>query len=189
MTSWGITPHFARRILWSLFAADSPSMRGGTWCVPSRKMSCVQHITSPTKASEYSYHGAGKIVGTRGELETVSAPLFPRYIFTVVDRSRDRWRSINGTFGVDRLLMSGGEPQPVPHGLVESLIRATDAEGNVHFGFALREGQNVKVIAGPFANLIGSLEKLDERGRVRVLLELLGATIPVALPAHLVAPS
>ena len=121
--------------------------------------------------------------------ETVSAPLFPRYIFTVVDRTRDRWRSINGTFGVDRLLMSGGEPQPVPHGLVERLIRATDAEGNVHFDFALREGQNVKVIAGPFANLIGSLEKLDERGRVRVLLELLGATIPVALPAHLVAPS
>jgi transcriptional antiterminator RfaH len=115
-------------------------------------------------------------------------PLFPRYIFTVVDRSRDRWRSINGTFGVDRLLMSGGEPQPVPHGLVEGLIRATDAEGNVHFDFALREGQNVKVIAGPFANLIGSLEKLDEKGRVRVLLELLGATIPVALPAHLIAP-
>jgi transcription elongation factor/antiterminator RfaH len=121
--------------------------------------------------------------------ETISAPLFPRYIFTVLDRTRDRWRSINGTFGVDRLLMSGGEPQPVPHGLVESLIRATDAEGNVHFDFALREGQNVKVIAGPFANLIGSLEKLDENGRVRVLLELLGATIPVSLPAHLVAPS
>jgi len=122
-------------------------------------------------------------------LETVSVSLFPRYIFTVVDRTRDRWRSINGTFSVDRLLTSGGEPQPVPSGLVESLIRATDAEGNVHFGFALREGQNVKVIAGPFANLIGSLEKLDERGRVRVLLELLGATIPVVLPAHLVAPS
>jgi transcription antitermination factor NusG len=122
-------------------------------------------------------------------LETVSVPLFPRYIFTVVDRSRDRWRSINGTFGVDRLLMSGGEPQPVPHGLVESFIHAADAEGNVHFGFALREGQNVKVIAGPFANLIGSLEKLDEKGRVKVLLELLGGTIPVALPAHLVAPT
>jgi transcriptional antiterminator RfaH len=77
----------------------------------------------------------------------------------------------------------------VPRGLVEGLIRASEAEGNIHLGFALREGQSVKVIASPFANLIGSLEKLDERGRVRILLELLGATIPVALPAHLVAPS
>jgi transcription antitermination factor NusG len=105
------------------------------------------------------------------------------------DTRRDRWRSINGTIGVDRLLTSGGEPQPVPRGLVESLIHATDAEGNIHFDFVLREGQSVKVIAGPFANLVGSLEKLDENGRVRVLLELLGATIPVVLPVHLVAPS
>ena len=122
------------------------------------------------------------------KVETVSAPLFPQYIFTIFDRTRDRWHSVNGTFGVDRLLMSGGEPQPVPHGLVESLIRATDAEGNVHFGFALREGQSVKIIAGPFANLIGSLEKLDERGRVRVLLELMGAKVRVMLPVQLIAP-
>src|SRR5262245_38182930 len=68
-------------------------------------------------------------------VETITAPLFPRYIFTVVDRTRDRWRSINGTIGVDRLLMGGGEPQPVPHALVESLIAATDAEGNVRFDY------------------------------------------------------
>jgi transcription antitermination factor NusG len=43
-------------------------------------------------------------------------------------------------------------------------------------------------MAGPFANLVGSLEKLDERGRVRVLLELMGASVRVALPRHLVAP-
>ena len=54
-------------------------------------------------------------------VEIVSASLFPCYIFAVVDTTRDRWRIINGTFGVDRLLMSGGEPQPVSHGLVESL--------------------------------------------------------------------
>jgi transcription antitermination factor NusG len=121
-------------------------------------------------------------------LDTVSAPLFPRYIFTVVDRTRDRWRSINGTVGVDRLLMSGGEPQPVPHGLVESLILATDSQGNVRFDYELREGQSVKVMAGPFAGLVGSLEKLDERGRVRVLLELMGAKVGVMLPVQLIAP-
>lgn len=122
-------------------------------------------------------------------IDTVSRPLFPRYIFTVVDRTRDRWRSINGTIGVDRLLMSGGEPQAVPQGLVEDLILAADAEGNVKFSVGLREGQSVKVLAGPFANLIGSLETLDDRGRVKVLLELMGATVPVVLPAHLLAPS
>jgi transcription antitermination factor NusG len=85
--------------------------------------------------------------------------------------------------------MSGGEPHPVPQGLVESLILATDSEGNVHFDVGLREGQSVKVVTGPFAHLMGILEKLDGNGRARLLLELMGATIRVTLPASLVAPS
>ena len=123
------------------------------------------------------------------KVETISAPLFPRYIFVVVDRGRDRWRSINGTLGVDRLLMYGGEPQAVPAGVVEGLIAAADAQGNVRFDFHLREGQAVKVTAGPFADLIGQLEGLDDNGRVRVLLEILGGKVRVALPQSFLAPA
>ena len=123
------------------------------------------------------------------KVETISAPLFPRYIFVVVDRSRDRWRSINGTLGVDRLLMYGGEPQPVPHGVVENLITAADLDGNVRFDFHLKEGQTVKVMAGPFVDLVGQLERLDDNGRVRVLLEILGGKVRVALPQKLIAPA
>ena len=65
------------------------------------------------------------------KFETVLAPLFPRYLFVILDLTRDRWRSVNGTFGVDRLLMRGGEPEPVPCGLVEQLIENADANGVV----------------------------------------------------------
>jgi transcriptional antiterminator RfaH len=123
------------------------------------------------------------------KVETISAPLFPRYIFVVVDRTRDRWRSINGTLGVDRLLMYGGEPQPVPQGVVENLITAVDPEGNVRFDSQLKQGEAVRVMAGPFADLIGRLEALDDNGRVRVLLEILGGKVRVALPQNLVAPA
>lgn len=123
------------------------------------------------------------------KVETISAALFPRYIFVILDVTKDRWRSVNGTIGIDRLLTYGGEPQPVPHGIVESLIAAADPEGNVQFHFNLREGQAIKVIAGPFANLVGQLERLDDKGRVRVLLELLGGSVRVALPRTLVAPT
>ena len=123
------------------------------------------------------------------KVETISAPLFPRYIFVVVDRTRDRWRSINGTLGVDRLLMYGGEPQPVPCGVVENLMTATDLDGNVRFDFDLKEGQTVKVMAGPFVDLVGQLEGLNDNGRVRVLLEILGGKVRVALPQKLIAPT
>jgi transcription elongation factor/antiterminator RfaH len=121
-------------------------------------------------------------------VETISAPLFPRYIFVILDRSRDRWRSINGTLGVERLLIQGGEPRPVPHGVVESLVDCADAEGNIQFHYELKEGQSLKVTAGPFADLVGTLERLDDRGRVSVLLELMGGPVRVTLPQTLVAP-
>jgi transcription elongation factor/antiterminator RfaH len=123
------------------------------------------------------------------KVETVSAPLFPRYIFTILDLTVDHWRSINGTLGVDRLLSYAAEPQPVPRGVVEDLIAAADPQGNIRFKFDLKEGQTVRVMAGPFADLIGQLEHLDDNGRVRVLLEIMGGSTRVALPRELVAPN
>jgi transcription elongation factor/antiterminator RfaH len=122
------------------------------------------------------------------KIETVSRPLFPRYLFVILDKARDPWRSVNGTLGVDRLLMYGREPQPVPRGVVEHLISAADADGNVQFPFCLKEGESVKITAGPFADLVGQLEKLDDNGRVRVLLDLMGSTVRVAIKQELVAP-
>ena len=37
-------------------------------------------------------------------------PLFPGYIFVIIDLSKHRWRSINGTFGVASLIMGAGSP-------------------------------------------------------------------------------
>ena len=121
--------------------------------------------------------------------ETVLAALFPRYIFVILDRTKDRWRSINGTFGVDRLLTCNGEPQPVPPGVVESLISASDPDGGIRFHFDLKEGEAIRVTAGPFADVVGQLERLDDSGRVKVLLELMGGKVRVALPEALVAPN
>jgi Transcription antiterminator len=53
----------------------------------------------------------------------------------------------------------------------------------------LKKGQTVRVTAGPFADFVGELEHLDDNGRVRVLLEIMGGKMRVALPQTLVAPS
>ncbi|HEX2448772.1 MAG TPA: transcription termination/antitermination NusG family protein [Methyloceanibacter sp.] len=122
------------------------------------------------------------------KFETVLAPLFPRYLFIVLDLRRDRWRSVNGTFGVDRLLMRAGEPEPVPRGLVEQLAFAANANSAVRFSLGLKEGQTVRLTAGPFAELMGKIESLDDQGRVRILLEIMGGTVPVVLSGTIVSP-
>ena len=85
--------------------------------------------------------------------------------------------------------MCGGDLQAVPCGLVESFILAADDDGTVRFDFALHEGQSVKVVAGPFADVIGCLDRLNGNDRVSVLLELLGGTVRVALPWTMLAPA
>src|SRR5437773_533892 len=60
------------------------------------------------------------------QLRTVRAPLFPRYLFLILDLGRDRWLSVRGTFGVSSLFTSEDRPVPVPEGVVETLIENTD---------------------------------------------------------------
>lgn len=123
------------------------------------------------------------------KFETVAAPLFPGYLFMILNLTWDRWRSVNGTHGVDRLLTQGGRPAPVPHGLVEQLLAAANQDGVVRHSTDLKPGQTVRVSAGPFADLVGRLQPLDDPGRVRILLVLLGGQVPVSLPDSLVVPA
>jgi transcription elongation factor/antiterminator RfaH len=124
---------------------------------------------------------ATKTVRHARKLRTVKSPVFPSYMFVVLDIDRDRWRSINGTSGVARMIMQGETPQPVPGGVVENLLVLTDEDGTIHFDFNLRQGQPVRVVAGPFANAIGTLERLDANGRVRVLLDIMKGKVPAYL--------
>lgn len=113
------------------------------------------------------------------QFRTVNAPLFPRYLFVSLDLDRDRWRSVNGTFGVSSLIMEGERPKTVRRDVVENLIAATDPGGLISAGHDLQPGEKVRFASGPFAGLVGELLALDEAGRVRVLLEVMGAQVPV----------
>src|SRR5271156_2025523 len=122
-----------------------------------------------------------KTVRHARQLREVIVPVFPGYIFLILDPERDRWRSINGTFGVARLVSAHGRPVPVPSGTVEAMIAATDQSGLVRLGGELTPGQSVRVVAGPFAGGLGVLERLDGKGRVRVLLRIMGGEAPFTM--------
>lgn len=115
------------------------------------------------------------------KLRTVLAPFFPRYLFITLDPTVDQWRNVNHTFGVCSLVMAGERPHPVPRGVVEAMIAATDAAGVLSVAQDLKIGERVRLLAGPFADRLGTLDRLDDNGRVRVLLEIMGGAVPVQL--------
>ena len=122
-----------------------------------------------------------KTVRHARKLTTITAPFFPRYLFVVLDLNRHQWRSVNGTYGVCSLVMRGELPCPVPPGIVESMIACADADGLLQLRANLKVGEAVRLAAGPFAERLGILDRLDDSGRIRVLLDILGRQVPVCL--------
>ena len=120
---------------------------------------------------------------------TVQQALFPGYLFIQLDLNKDRWRSVNGTFGVSKLIMNGERPSVVPSGIVDNLIQHTDEKGSVRLDDGLKVGQKVKIVSGPMNDLIGELLTLDDSGRVRVLLEIMSGKIVVTLNRSTLHPA
>ncbi len=123
------------------------------------------------------------------QLRTVRAPLFPRYVLLILDLGRDRWLSVWGTVGVSSLYSCEDRPVPVPEGIVETLIENSDEANLALFASGLATGQSVRILSGPFVNFVGTLERLDAAGRVRVLLQMMGTAIPVALRRSAICPA
>ena len=116
-------------------------------------------------------------------LDTVLAPLFPRYLFVRLDLSSQTWRSIIGTYGVVRLLCNGDMPLAVPEGLVEEMMQRRDESGTIVLmprRFAV--GDAVKVTTGPFADLEGLFQTVSGPDRVVLLVNLLGREVRASVP-------
>jgi transcriptional antiterminator RfaH len=123
------------------------------------------------------------------KIEKIAAPLFPRYLFVRIDMATQRWRSIQSTFGVSRLVCNGPDPAAVAQQVLSSLKAREDESGYVRLDrcpkFAL--GEKVRVLAGSFADNLGLFDGLADRDRVAILLDLLGRKVRVSIEADLVA--
>jgi transcription antitermination factor NusG len=130
-----------------------------------------------------------RIVRHARKTRSVLAPLFPSYVFVILNLTKDRWRSVNGAAGVASLVMGAELPIPVPHGVVEALRERGDSLEPISSGPPFKIGQKVRILSGPFAETLCQLDYLDERGRVRVLLEIMGGKVAAHLDRSVLAPA
>ena len=157
------------------------------WTLSHREATAETHLSRQGFRSFLPRHL--KTVRHARNLRTVTAPVFPRYLFVVLNLERDRWRSVNSTTGIANLFMAHGRPVPVPEGIVETMIQSTDKSGSLQLVDAVERGQKVRLVAGPFAQTLGILDRLDDTGRVEVLLEIMGGGIRVKLARSWVEPA
>ena len=107
--------------------------------------------------------------------------LFPGYLFVGMSNDLLRWTPINGTLGVARLVGFGGTAAVVPGQLIDELQYRCDDQGKITLPNDLAPGDMIKVLAGPFAEFVTRVERIDAQQRVWVLLDLLGQAAKVQL--------
>jgi transcriptional antiterminator RfaH len=113
----------------------------------------------------------------------------PRYMFVAIDIATQRWRSVQSTVGVSRLVTNGDSPAVVPEGVVRALKAREDAKGFVSMDAApaFAPGDKVRVRGGAFMDNAGLFNGLADHDRVSILLDMLGRKVRVLLDADLVA--
>ncbi len=122
-------------------------------------------------------------------IDWVPSPLFPRYVFVGMDPATARWRAISSTIGVSHLVCKGGQPVPVPEGIVEELQSCSGDDGMIAVEplIPFRQGEPVQVLSGALADRVGFFDCATDEGRVILLLDMLGRQVKVKLPLDSVA--
>lgn len=121
-------------------------------------------------------------------VETVAAPLFPRYLFVAVDMATQRWRSIQSTIGVVQLICNGEEPAALNDRIIADLKNRESELGFIQLDQCqkFRPGDKLRVVDGVFYDSLGLFEGMTDNERVTILLDLLGRKVRVMLDAGLV---
>ena len=118
-----------------------------------------------------------------------SKPLFPGYMFIKFDRAESDWHKVNNTYGVSRLLTFNSILKSIPTKFVDSLMKRYDSSGKLIPIEKLKNGDQVTVLKGPFANFIVTVEKYEDDQRIWVLMDLMGRKTKIHTSSDALQPT
>jgi len=117
---------------------------------------------------------------------TRTKKFFPGYIVVELQMTEKLYWEVKKIPGVTRFL-GGIKPQPLSEEEV-ARIKELEEEGKKEKpkpAVEIEKGDTVRITEGPFTNFMGTVEELDkERGKVKILVNILGRFTPVELQIY-----
>ena len=118
---------------------------------------------------------------SQGKKETVKEKIFPGYVLVKMILDDESWFLVRSTQGVTAFIGAGNKPTPISEKEVEAIQKFMKQEEPV-YKVAFSEGEAVKIVDGPFADFLGTIDGIDEaRGKLKVLVSIFGRETPVEL--------
>jgi transcriptional antiterminator NusG len=130
-----------------------------------------------------------------GQRRVVQKKVFPGYLLVRQDLDDDSWYVVRNTPGVTGFVgPSGSKPVPLSRREVEDILGVDKPEGapatekKVRPRVEFEEGEQVRVVTGPFADFNGAISDIDvARSKLTVLVNIFGRETPVELELGQVA--
>lgn len=150
----------------------------GYWSVAMTKSSSENIAKHHLERQDYKVY-LPKFIFRNGK-ETKIKVLFPRYIFVFIEL---KWYSILGTRGVTKLLMKESTPAIVPDKIIENLMKREDSKGFISLDepSKFKPGEKIRIANNSLFGYVGIYQGMKDRERARVLIEILGQSVPVDL--------
>ncbi len=119
----------------------------------------------------------------KSELVSEERRLYPGYIVVEMEPTEKTINLINSIPGVTHLLGTKTKPLPLSENEVKSVIEQIErSKEQVATEVPFTQGENVKVISGPFVGFLGTVEEIHpDRRRVKVMVTIFGRSTPIDL--------
>lgn len=121
------------------------------------------------------------VVVKKGKKSKIKEKVFPGYVLVKMVLDDDSWLVVRTTEGVTGFVGAGLKPTPISDREVAAIMKFISQE-QPKFKTKFSTGEAVKIIEGPFADFLGTIEAIDEqRGKVKVLVSIFDRETPVEL--------
>lgn len=118
---------------------------------------------------------------SQGKKQQVNEKIFPGYVLVRMVLTDESWLLVRTTQGVTAFIGAGNKPTPISEKEVEAIQKFMKLEEPLYKA-AFTTGEAVKIVDGPFADFLGTIESIDEaKGKLRVLVSIFGRETPVEL--------
>ena len=119
----------------------------------------------------------------KGEKRTSKRKYFPGYILVHMELNDETWHIVRGTPKITGFVGGDKRPPPISEDEVARMTQqikegATKPKPKIMF----EEGENVRVVTGPFANFSGFVDEvMADKEKLRVMVQVFGRATPVVL--------
>jgi transcriptional antiterminator NusG len=122
-----------------------------------------------------------KIKIKHSKRHVVEERIFPGYVLVDMIVTDDSWYVVRNTPNVTGFIGLGTTPTPIDPNEILSLKKRMGVQ-DPKYKMDITKGEAVKIVDGPFKNFDGKVDEVDdEKGKVKVLVNIFGRETPVEL--------